>query len=105
MRSPRLICLTLGLAIAACHKGPPRAGSGGGSDASSGDGRVTVTDLPSGKLPTYATPTRYTIDLTVDPDRDAFAGKVDIAVRLDEPREHIWLHGRGLRIASAGAKL
>src|ERR1700761_6677366 len=62
-------------------------------------------DLPQGKLPTYATPTAYTLALTIDPDRDAFAGKVDINITLAEARDHIWIHGHGLRVQSATAKL
>ncbi len=63
------------------------------------------SDLPQGKLPTYATPTSYALALTIDPDRDAFAGKVDINVTLSEARDHIWIHGHGLRVQSAVAKL
>lgn len=78
-------------------------GSGGGGGKS--EAPIDTSDAPGGKLPTYATPLAYTIELTIDPDRDAFSGKVTINVKLDERRDHLWLHGQGLRVASATVKL
>ncbi len=61
--------------------------------------------LPLGKLPSVATPTGYTIDLTIDPAAESFSGDVAIRVRLAKPLEAIWLHGRGLRVKTAQVTL
>ena len=58
-------------------------------------------DYPTGQLPASVTPTHYTIDLITRPDRDTFAGKVDIDITLAAPTKLIWLHGQDLRVKEA----
>ncbi len=55
---------------------------------------------PVGKLSAAAAPTGYTLDLTIDPRRERFAGETEIAVELAEPAAHLWLHGRGLDVST-----
>jgi alanyl aminopeptidase len=50
-------------------------------------------------------PTRYTLDLTIVPTADAFAGKVSIGLELDAPTNVIWLHGADLTIKAASLKV
>jgi alanyl aminopeptidase len=56
---------------------------------------------PLGRLPADVRPTRYRLELDVDPDRGRFSGAVDIAVELGQLRDVIWLHGRDLEVSSA----
>ncbi|APR86556.1 Membrane alanine aminopeptidase N [Minicystis rosea] len=53
---------------------------------------------PLGRLPTDTRPTRYRIDLKLDPSRPRFEGVTDITVDLDRPRDVIWLHGKDLEV-------
>src|SRR3989442_15323040 len=46
-------------------------------------------------------PTRYALDLTLDPDLDDFPGTVDIDVQLRAPASVIWLNAAGLTIERA----
>ena len=46
-------------------------------------------------------PSAEAIELTVQPEHDTFSGKVDIDVQLDQPRQSVWLHARGLHVTSA----
>ena len=59
-------------------------------------------DSPPGfRLPSDTYPLAYTIALAVDPSQEGFAGTETIKVRLDTPRQAVWLHGRGLEVSSA----
>ncbi len=55
-------------------------------------------EVPLGRLPEGVTPTRYTLALSVVPDRERFAGVADIEVRIEGRRDLIWLHGRDLNV-------
>ena len=67
---------------------------------------TTVTDeAPPGRLPEGVRPEFYRLDLLLDPRRDEFSGSVEIDIQLDQPAEHIWLHGKGLQVSSATATL
>lgn len=59
------------------------------------------SDLPRGRLPGYIHPAAYGIDLTIDPSHKGFSGHVSIHVAMASARDHIWLHGSGLRVSSA----
>ena len=50
------------------------------------------------RLPGTVRPQAYRIDLTIVPDRERFAGHVEIDVQLAASTEEIWLHGRELDI-------
>jgi alanyl aminopeptidase len=61
--------------------------------------------VPMGRLPADVHPTRYALDLTVDPSRDRFLGEARIAIELARPRRVIWLHGRELDVHEAAVEL
>ena len=48
-------------------------------------------------------PVHYRIALTVVPQDERFSGRTEIDVRLSEPRDFIYLHGRDLNVTSAEA--
>jgi cytosol alanyl aminopeptidase len=56
---------------------------------------------PALRLPGDVHPTAEAIELTIDPEHDGFSGKADIDVELTQPRQSMWLHGRGLHVTSA----
>ena len=51
------------------------------------------------RLPDTVTPTRYTLSLGISPSLERFTGVADIAVRLRETSDRIWIHGRGLQVS------
>ncbi|MEW6324479.1 MAG: M1 family metallopeptidase [Nitrospirota bacterium] len=57
--------------------------------------------LIHGRLPGTATPDRYQITLTVNPDEPQFSGSVRIAVTIAKPTSAIMLHALELKIQSA----
>jgi aminopeptidase N len=54
-----------------------------------------------GRLPPGVRPTRYTMDLSIDPSKKTFSGKVRIGVKLEKPLRAIVMHGRALTVQSA----
>ena len=54
-------------------------------------------------------PTRYALDLTLDPERNDYSGAIDIDLDLRSPASVIWLNAAGLTIdqstLSSGAKV
>jgi len=64
------------------------------------------TDIIAGsetpfRLPDTVHPERYRLDLTIIPDTDHFSGRVEIEIRINEPVDVIWLHGKDLEVAAA----
>lgn len=59
--------------------------------------------LPTGKLTGGVTPLAYRLDLTLEPDKPRFPGKVEIDVRIAAPARTIFLHGRDLAMHQASA--
>jgi len=57
-----------------------------------------------GRLPPGARPTRYTLDLTVDPSKKTFTGRTRIGVKLAERARAIVLHGRDLSVRTVVAE-
>ncbi|MEZ4432686.1 MAG: M1 family metallopeptidase [bacterium] len=55
------------------------------------------------RLDDAVAPTRYVLDLTVDPAKPTFSGTVAIDVRLRAPQAVIELHGRDLDVAAVTA--
>src|ERR1700719_1893039 len=51
---------------------------------------------PTLRLGNQAHPERYAVQLTLDPDREAFEGQIEIALTLQEPTSLIWLNGTNL---------
>ena len=62
---------------------------------------TTVRDSapPVGQLGKTVAPTRYSIELSIDPSRDKFSGKVVIDITLKEAQDAIWLHGKNLKVS------
>ena len=57
-----------------------------------------------GRLPLGVRPTRYTLDLTVDPSRKTFAGRTRIGITLAEAARAVVMHGRDLAVQSVVAE-
>lgn len=64
---------------------------------------AATADIPLGKLPDTVTPLAYRLDLTLDPTKERFSGKVEIDTRLARASQTIYLHGRDLAMRSASA--
>ncbi|MCB2075461.1 MAG: M1 family metallopeptidase [Novosphingobium sp.] len=62
-----------------------------------------ASTLPSGRLSDAVRPVAYRLDLTVDPARERFSGRVEIDAVLQQPSRRIVLHGRGLAMHKAAA--
>ena len=60
--------------------------------------------MPQGKLAGTVVPLAYRLDLTVDPDKARFSGHVEIDATLNTLSRYVWMHGRGLKVASVTAK-
>ncbi len=59
----------------------------------------TGTKPPLERLPEWAVPQSYALDLHVDPSESGFDGTTDIKVNLKKASDHVWLHGRDLKVA------
>lgn len=66
---------------------------------------AAVPDRPPFSLHDDAVPRRYTIELTVDPDRDSFQGTARIEVDLLKRLPAIWLNAAGLTVLSTTAQV
>jgi len=64
---------------------------------------VSATPIPLGKLPDAVAPLAYRLDLTVDPAKERFSGKVEIDARLKATASTIAIHGRDLAMHRAVA--
>src|ERR1700761_9510320 len=56
-------------------------------------------DQPHGRLPDWAQPESYQLDFKVDPRQQDFSGSTVIKVKLTQASDHLWLHGRELKVA------
>ena len=61
--------------------------------------------VPPGRLGTEVVPQAYRLDLTVDPTAPRFSGHAEIDVILAAPTSAIDLHGRGLAVSRAAARV
>lgn len=61
---------------------------------------AVVEQIPTGQLPRTAEPLRYALDFTLDPRLEGFEGETRIQIRLHQPSDHLWLHGRDLKVAA-----
>jgi cytosol alanyl aminopeptidase len=57
------------------------------------------------RLPDDVTPLAYSVELTVDPRRDTFTGRIEIDLELGQALSGVRLHAAGLRITSAKLKM
>ncbi|HET9680018.1 MAG TPA: M1 family metallopeptidase, partial [Gammaproteobacteria bacterium] len=75
------------------------------ASADTGNSAETTNGIPTGRLPQTVIPQHYTVDLTMNPDEPTFSGHTEIAVKITEPVDTIWLHGKDLRVSKATLKL
>lgn len=62
---------------------------------------VPADSVPTERLPQWALPLHYTLALKVDPAQADFSGKAQVQVQLKQAADHVWLHGKELKIAAA----
>jgi len=55
---------------------------------------------PLEKLPDWAVPQSYKLDLRSDPEQPGYSGTVTIAVDLKKASDHLWLHGKDLKVSN-----
>ena len=55
---------------------------------------------PIFRLPADVRPTHQRVELDVDPGQPSFQGQVEIALRLEQPREELWISARELTLSS-----
>ncbi|HEX7815287.1 M1 family metallopeptidase [Dyella sp.] len=60
---------------------------------------VTASDQPHGKLPRWAMPESYQLSFKVDPRQQDFSGSTVIKINLTQASDHLWMHGRELKVA------
>src|SRR2546423_14945163 len=65
---------------------------------------AAAPDAPPFSLNDDALPRKYTIELTVDPDRDFFQGVARIEIELLKRLPVIWLNATGLTVSEATAQ-
>src|SRR5262245_60596031 len=62
-------------------------------------------DVPAarddGRLPPGVTPTRYSLELTINPAESTFFGRVRIGVVIEKPTHSIVLHAKGPKVMTA----
>lgn len=56
--------------------------------------------LPLKMLPRWAVPQSYALALQGDPSAPGYRGEVTITVDLKKPSDHLWLHGKDLRVTN-----
>src|SRR5882757_2119081 len=56
---------------------------------------------PKFRLPTSVVPLRYSVDLTVIPDKDTFTGTVDIDLNYKVESSVLWLNAEKLNLKNA----
>ncbi|MEO7066887.1 MAG: M1 family metallopeptidase [Rhodanobacter sp.] len=55
---------------------------------------------PLTRLPTWAVPQSYNLAITSDPAKSGYSGTVTIALDLKKASDHLWLHGKDLKVSS-----
>ena len=68
----------------------------------------SVTGAPSPpelKLPDSVVPSRYELQLTLDPDADEYSGTIGIEVRIAAPTDLVWINATRLQILDARASV
>jgi len=62
---------------------------------------VPANEAPPLKmLPRWAVPQSYALALQGDPSASGYRGEVTITVDLKKPSDHLWLHGKDLRVTN-----
>jgi alanyl aminopeptidase len=57
------------------------------------------SEVPVGRLDGSVEPTRYSIELRIDPSQDGFSGIVSIDISIKKTTDAIWLHGKHLDVS------
>ena len=91
MRRAPLVLLAA-LLLGACARHAP---------APDGGARTVPPPRADGRLPRQVHPTRYALELAVDPAQPRFSGRARIDVIVDEPTSAIVLNARGLTVSGA----
>jgi len=60
----------------------------------------TAEASPLTRLPDWAAPESYDLSIKSDPDKSDYSGTVTIAVDLKKASNHLWLHGKDLKVSS-----
>jgi len=61
----------------------------------------SAAEPPKLRLGSSVVPTSYTVELRVVPNEDEFSGRIEIAVRVNEPVQTVWLNATELAISEA----
>ena len=64
---------------------------------------IALPEAPAGKLGDQVTPAAYRLDLTVDPSKERFSGRVEIDATLKKATNRVILHGRDLKVSQVTA--
>ncbi|MEO7248101.1 MAG: M1 family metallopeptidase [Novosphingobium sp.] len=64
---------------------------------------LILPEAPAGKLGDQVAPTAYRLDLTVDPSKERFSGRVEIDANIRQATNQVILHGRALNVRSVRA--
>ncbi|MEQ9563279.1 MAG: M1 family metallopeptidase, partial [Woeseiaceae bacterium] len=93
-----LFAACLAATLAACSRSDDT-----GTASTDATSQQTADDAaaPVGRLGNEVVPTKYNIELTIDPSQVSFSGRVSIDVTLSEPTSRIWLHGKDLDVTEA----
>ena len=100
-RAARWALLSTYLLLLGCDQG------GSNNQTPAPDERSTVNAQsapPLGQLGFSVEPTHYRLDLTIDPGQPDFHGSVEIDIKLNEPQDKIYLHGRDLAVTKVFLK-
>jgi alanyl aminopeptidase len=93
--------------LAACASTPtardaaPVAPAPSATEADSAPGSSFSASDPIFRLPADVHPLGERVALTVVPDREDFEGEVEISLRLDSPRQDLWVSATGLHFRKA----
>ena len=60
---------------------------------------------PQFRLPTFAAPQRYDVNLTVAPDQDTFTGNIDIDLDFNQASSVLWLNAQKIKVREATLKI
>jgi alanyl aminopeptidase len=59
---------------------------------------------PALRLPTHVVPTRYAVELWIDPAKEAFRGKIEIEIFSKVETGSVWLNAKELDVKTASAR-
>jgi alanyl aminopeptidase len=90
-----LCTVFLSTVLAACSGSDDAAEPAATEPQTAGD----EMDAPVGRLGDNVAPTKYDIELSIDPSRETFSGRVSIDVQIREATSSIWMHGKDLTVS------